>query len=153
MAPRILLPTDLSECSWQALPHAVELAKRLGGHLTLLGIVQPYTPVHLGIDAGFGTAQETLESLEQDDCTHVREELVRRAATLPEALATTVVVRVAAHPANEIIEQARELRANYVVMATHGRTGIGHALLGSVTERVLRSCDVPVLTVRAHTEA
>ena len=58
-----------------------------------------------------------------------------------------IVVR-AGDPAQEIIRAANDLDADLIVMATHGRTGIQHFLLGSVAERVVREAERPVLTVR-----
>ena len=55
-------------------------------------------------------------------------------------------------PARRIVEQAGETRADLIVMGTHGRTGLGHLLLGSVAERVVRTAKCPVLTTR-ETEA
>ncbi len=55
--------------------------------------------------------------------------------------------------ADLIIQAARELPASLVVMGTHGRTGIDHALLGSIAERVVRTAPCPVLTIRAPKEA
>ena len=54
----------------------------------------------------------------------------------------------AGDPASEIIKAANELNADLIVMATHGRTGIEHFLLGSVAERVVREAARPVMTVR-----
>jgi nucleotide-binding universal stress UspA family protein len=52
-------------------------------------------------------------------------------------------------PVEEILNAARETSADLIVMGTHGRTGLPHVLLGSVAERVVRSAQCPVLTVRA----
>ena len=52
------------------------------------------------------------------------------------------------HAATEIVKAARELNADLIVMSTHGRTGMKHVLLGSVTEKVVRMSPCPVLTVR-----
>ncbi len=52
-------------------------------------------------------------------------------------------------PYVEITHAARELKADLVVIGTHGRTGLAHLLLGSVAERVVRTCEAPVLTIRS----
>jgi nucleotide-binding universal stress UspA family protein len=54
----------------------------------------------------------------------------------------------AGFPYVEIINSADEIKADMIVMGTHGRTGFSHVLLGSVAERVIRTSDIPVLTVR-----
>jgi nucleotide-binding universal stress UspA family protein len=64
--------------------------------------------------------------------------------------ATNVVADVrAGNPAREIVAAARELGVDVIVMGTHGRTGLSHALMGSVAERVVRLAPCPVLTLRA----
>jgi len=53
-------------------------------------------------------------------------------------------------PAAEILEVARGRGADLIVVGTHGRTGLEHALMGSIAERVVRRAHCPVLTVRPH---
>jgi nucleotide-binding universal stress UspA family protein len=79
---------------------------------------------------------------------------VREAAdALPDAAGLEVNVRArSGRPAREILGEVRESPMDLVVMATHGRTGLAHALLGSVTEKVVRTCSCPVLTVKAGEE-
>jgi nucleotide-binding universal stress UspA family protein len=55
---------------------------------------------------------------------------------------------IAAHPAAEILLVAQEIRCDLIVMGTHGRTGLGRMLSGSVAEEVLRRASCPVLTVK-----
>jgi nucleotide-binding universal stress UspA family protein len=54
----------------------------------------------------------------------------------------------AGHPADAIVRTAEELDVDLIIMATHGRTGVAHMVLGSVAEKVVRHAPCPVLTVR-----
>ena len=68
---------------------------------------------------------------------------------MPASFTGTREVQVAAgHPAETIVRMARELAVDLIIMATHGRTGVSHLLLGSVAEHVVRHAPCPVLTVR-----
>ena len=65
----------------------------------------------------------------------------------------TTTACCSASPATAIVEYARENGMNLIVMGTHGRGGVAHLLLGSVAERVVRTADCPVLTVRGTAAA
>lgn len=138
---RILVPTDFSDAADHAVDYAVSLAEELDAEIVLLHTVEipvyaypgaPYIPV-LDITADLETA--AVAGLE---------------ATRAH-LATKVHVRIAVRrgsPWREILDAAKEERADLVVMGTHGRRGVARALLGSVAEKVVRAAEVPVLTVR-----
>ena len=73
----------------------------------------------------------------------------RLCAAIPESeRATTMVTTLVGSPAGEILRYATEQEVDLIVIGTHGRGAIGHMLLGSVTERVVRKAPCPVLTVR-----
>lgn len=79
------------------------------------------------------------------------EMLTRLRDLVPEAFRDTWDVEIAVgHPADTIVRLAREGNADLIVMATHGRTGLGHLVLGSVAEKVVRLAPCPVLAVK-HT--
>jgi hypothetical protein len=68
---------------------------------------------------------------------------------MPATFAGTWEVQVTAgHPADAIVRTAEELDVDLIIMATHGRTGVPHIVLGSVAEKVVRHAPCPVLTVR-----
>jgi universal stress protein A len=139
----LLVPTDFSEGSKQALEYALGLARTCGAKLTLLHVVElpsyitdGHTPVHL------------LMALRDDMQASARRELAR---LLPEGSGTPVeIVRqvVVGAPHQQILEAAAAERVDWIVMATHGRTGLSHLVMGSVAERVLRTAPCPVLTIR-----
>lgn len=139
----ILIPTDGSDAANRALTFGVSLAQTPGAALHLLSVIEVDT---FGADLGSERYAETLES--------------RAAQIIDEATATaerdsveTVVSSVEwnASVTNAIREYADENDVEVGVMSTHGRTGLERYLLGSVTEKVIRTLSRPVLTVPAST--
>ena len=145
MAPfrKILVPLDFSRCSDDALEAACELSKRFDAPITLLhAYVIPTYPLPEGyVMASAETVAEVLSKTK---------EAMDRYRGRAEALgAIGVEVLMTEGPAfAEIIRVAREKSIDLVVMGTHGRTGIRHALLGSVAEKVVRKAPCAVLTIR-----
>jgi len=139
----ILAPTDFSDFSKQALEYAAAFARTFGARLSLLHVIEtPAFPVEGYVPPNLGTT--LLADLERG----ARDELER---LLPETevLPVNVVREVKiGTPYRTIIETAEEEKVDLIVMATHGRTGLSHLLIGSVAERVVRTAPCPVLTVR-----
>ncbi len=142
----ILAPTDFSDHSKRALGDALELAQTFGAKLSLLHVLEPspylgeFTPPTMG------------EELRGDLERQAGAELAR---ALPEARQATVAVTravVTGSPALKIVETAEAEHVDLIVMATHGRTGLSHLLIGSVAERVVRTAPCPVLTIRPPAE-
>lgn len=132
----ILAPTDFSGPATQAVTEAFELAQTFGAKLSLLHVIT--VPVY-AIEVAL-----PLADLEQD----ARRSL---ACLLPEAAAADVEVTRLVDmgvPFQKILETARAEQVDLIVMATHGRTGLGHLVLGSVAERVVRLAPCSVLTIR-----
>jgi universal stress protein A len=139
---KILVPHDLSEHATGALALAAQLARVHRGELTVLHVIAPYQPV-LGFPEGV-----TWNLREEDIVTSARrslEEMVARALKGVRAPRTRCRV-VLGDPIQRILAAARE--ADSIVIATAGRTGLAHLLIGSVAEKVVRHAPVPVLTVR-----
>ncbi len=139
---RILCPVDFSDASKAALETAADLAKRQGAALTLLHAYP--VPGYTVPDGSFVASSKMLEELAEAASTHL-EEWRKDAVALgvPGVQAVTAV----GEPAAEIVAAAKERSADLVVLGTHGRTGLTHALMGSVAERVVRRARCPVLTV------
>jgi universal stress protein A len=139
----ILAPTDFSEFSKQAIRCGFELAQKFGAKLSLLHVVElPAFPIE-GL-APSKTGATLLEDLE-------RQASLELGQVLPEAAGTAVEVNrlvVVGTPYRKIVEVGEAVKANLIVMATHGRTGLSHLVMGSVAERVVRSASCPVLTIR-----
>ncbi len=140
----ILVPIDFSEASLHALREAVSLVRVTGGKLTLLhvGVVPHIYATDLGPTATMGTQ---LLALGRELAVEQRHHLHKVAKEeVPEDVVCETVLREGFPPA-EILAQVAEGGPSLLVIGTHGRTGIKRVLLGSVTERVLRECKVPVL--------
>jgi len=138
MYSEILLPTDGEPASEVALEHAVELADRYDARLHVLYVVD--TAAYASFDAGAETIVSALK--EQGEAA------VESAVETAEAAGvSTVSTVVSGSPHAEIVEYAADEGVDLVVMGTHGRTGLDRYLLGSVTERVVRTTETPVLTV------
>jgi nucleotide-binding universal stress UspA family protein len=147
LAPQIksiLAPIDFSDASVKALTYATSLAAQYGAKVTLLYVVEP-----LGVP-DFVRAFPLM--MENDEVVATcKSKLVKlaRKSGVPAKLIENVVVRQG-RPYHEITEAARTLKVDMIVISTHGYSGVAHALLGSVTERVVRDAPCPVLVVREN---
>jgi universal stress protein A len=139
---KILVPTDFSPASKKAFSYALRLAEQLGSELILLHVLEPETPLTLA-------GRPPAAAFSEQELTDVEEglrALVDFAQTAGVA-GTASIVRtgVATH---EIIEAAKELEVDLIVIATHGFTAWKHFAIGSTAERVARAAPCPVLVVR-----
>ncbi len=135
---RILVPVDLSAGSAQALDAARWLARGTDTQLDLLHVVEPIPPFYYGGNAQRGLAAD-------GDLHHFLERSLREWSGEIDGATWTVTDGSAPE---EIARVAKNRRADLVVIGTRGLTGLPHMLIGSVTERVCRTCDTPVLVVR-----
>jgi nucleotide-binding universal stress UspA family protein len=140
----ILVPTDFSDSSKRALDDAVGLARTFGAKLTLLHIVElpsyvtdGHIPVHVSM-----ALRDDLQASAQRELA----QLPAAGSMAPVEIVRRVVVGV---PHQQILETAAAERVDWIVMATQGRTGLSHLVLGSVAERVVRTAPCPVLTIRS----
>ena len=141
---RILVPTDFSADAETAFGCALELSRNFGASVHLLHVVE--NPLAAGAwSSEMYTAE--IAGLQINLIRGARERL--RGAVPPGATNVVVDVR-SGQPAREIVGAARELGVDVIVMGTHGRTGLSHALMGSVAERVVRLAPCPVLTMGAN---
>ncbi len=140
---RILCAVDFSDPSARALQYALALAERLGAQVDVIHVYQfPNYAVEDG-------AVELPPYVQQDLAIRLRERLeqfVKEKAGEGSKTSTHLVEGI---PYLEIVAAAKEHQADLVVVGTHGRTGLSHMFLGSVAERVVRSSEVPVLTMRS----
>ena len=140
---RILVPTDFSDCSQQALALAIEMARDWGADLTLIHTCE--VPAYAYSELSLAPADLLTPMAEVAQAK--LDELVR---TVREQCPGVRGVLKLGVPWEQILNAAGEVAADLVVIATHGRRGVAHALVGSVTEKVVRYSPVPVLTVRAR---
>jgi nucleotide-binding universal stress UspA family protein len=139
---RILVPHDFEETAETALTYALTLAEKLGARVTVLHAYEVPTygyPEMLAVAVEFASEIErrAVENLEK----------IAREARRPNVEVDTMVRR--GSPWVEIVEMAKKLPADLIVMGTHGRRGMPRLLLGSVAEKVVRSAHCPVLTMHA----
>jgi nucleotide-binding universal stress UspA family protein len=141
----ILCPVDFSDLSLNALKFAVELASTFRAELHLLHVFEGYDAISLNPELAMSPMPEWLPKLRQ--LCH------EKLAALPSAdLAARCPAIVRADregsAIHEILEYVSHHKIDLIVLATHGRTGLKHLLMGSVAENVVRSATCPVLTVR-----
>lgn len=141
---RILIPTDFSKFSQNALTYAMAFAEKFGAKLYLLHVVQDLAvfipdavavtpPIAPPVEQFTAAARAALERV-------VKEQQLEHFPVQAEVREGT--------PFYEIIQFAKEQDIDLIVMGTHGHGGLVHVLLGSVTEKVVRKAPCPVLTVR-----
>lgn len=144
---RILVPVDFSPRSLQALDYAIDFAKPFAAELIVLFVVEPVvyaTPADLyGASADLGMVLKEQERGARDQLARLQARVQRRCSKLRTVMQTGT-------PSQAISYTAKQQKADLIVMATHGRTGLSHLLLGSVAERVVRTSACPVLTVRTR---
>lgn len=140
---KILVPTDFSELADDALRVAVELARKDDASIHLLHSIRlPF--LHTSYDVN--VPQAVWEGLRKGTRERMRESQTElEAAGIREV---GIIVSEANQPAEAVRRSAQELDTDLVVMATHGRRGFEHAVLGSVTERTIRRSPAPVLAVK-----
>jgi nucleotide-binding universal stress UspA family protein len=140
---KILCPVDFSVASRETLEVAAALSFRFGAELTLFH-AYPLPGYTLPEGTVLPRPQMLQELADQTDRHLAEWKDLARSLGVP-AVETAKSV---GEPAAEIVEFAQQGDYDLIVMSTHGRTGIAHALLGSVAERVVRRSLVPVLTIR-----
>lgn len=143
---RILVPVDFSRHSLKALAWAIDFAEPFGAAIDLVHVVEPIayaTPADLY--AGMATQLGNLLAEQRRSARQQLDELAAKYAKRGVSLRIHLRDGIAYR---EIVDAAKQLNADLVVQATHGRTGLSHVLLGSVAERVVRTSECPVLTIR-----
>lgn len=156
MYRRILVPHDGSAFAERVLPHATELAKRYGAEIHLLEIIPIQTPgllaPELSVDAEPDLAVQALEEAQEALREAGRARLENLATHLQrEGLSARWSV-VDGDPVREILAYASKNEMDLIAMASHGRSGLARAILGSVTDAILRRGDRPMLVVPVRGE-
>lgn len=134
---RILIPTDGSPAATAAVEHGISIAERLGASVRVLCVIEGET--------GLPPLGDRL----RDEAVEVVENVAEQASGRDISLSTHVQPGTPHEVINDFVSA---YGIDLVTMGTHGRSGIRRHLLGSVTERVLRTSEAPVLTVRQDTE-
>lgn len=140
----ILAPTDFSDHAGRALQYACALAERLGASLRLLHVLSDIVPA--GPEPMLAPVLPPEFYTESE--AQSREALAKSLDPSWGKPASVALSVRWGDPVEEIIEEASAHGVDLIVIATHGRTGLGHVLLGSVAERIVRQAPCPVLTIR-----
>jgi nucleotide-binding universal stress UspA family protein len=140
---RILVPTDFSESANHALLYGMSFAREYRGELLLLHVVET-----LSVGYASDLFPVPMAEVFQEIAGYARSELEKLAATARERGVAVRETITQGKPAAEIIRVACEEEVDMIVLGTHGRGLIDHALFGSTTERVVRKAPCPVLTCR-----
>ena len=139
----ILVPTDFSGLSCEAFSWATLLARQFNAKILIVHVISERAAVDM--TAQPGNPWENV--LEREDNAMIENFQSCLISDIRQEIEKQTLVEVG--PADEkIIAAAKENNADLIVMATHGRTGLSHALMGSVAEKVLRKAPCPVFTVR-----
>jgi len=140
---KIVTAVDFSENSECAFEYALTLAAKFDAELTVLHVINE--PVDL---RGFYVPHISFEQLEkeiEESAEKMMEEFCRTRMGAFSNYKTAIVTGI---PYDEIIHKAEEIGASLIVLGTHGRTGLDHLIFGSTAERVVRSANCPVMTIR-----
>jgi nucleotide-binding universal stress UspA family protein len=142
---RILVPVDFSAHSEKAARYATTLANRFGARVSLLHVVEdPFVTGAWRAEAFVPNIPELLDELVKAAQVQIGELKARLAA---QGLGVETAV-ITGQPAHSIVELATVGAFDLIVMGTHGRTGLSHAFMGSIAERVVQKAPCAVLTVR-----
>ncbi|MCC7203417.1 MAG: universal stress protein [Nitrospirae bacterium] len=137
---KILYLTDFSEPSESAAPYAISIAGKYGCRIYVAHVIEPFTYADdFGIDYG--------AQLREMEAT-ARRLLDKTVASMKKTGANIESVMLSGNPSAEIVRFARDEAIDLIVMATHGRSGVEHLLMGSVAEKVVRRSPCPVMTVK-----
>jgi nucleotide-binding universal stress UspA family protein len=139
---KILCAVAFDECSSDALREAAALALSGNSSLSVLHAVQINPLVDMGSAEGYAAGE-----LYEDQTEFARESIEKMLKALPAELKPEIMIKIG-EPGDAIIDAQAKLGADLIVIATHGRKGLKHLVLGSIAERVVRESSVPVLTVQ-----
>ncbi len=140
---RILFPTDFSEPAEYAWPYALTFAQEFGAEVHLVHVVTPPPRLTEAYAVDFDP-ERTVQALTAEAGASMDRQVE---AAKTRGLIFRREVRVGVDY-REIIDYATKYDIDLIVMATHGRTGLAHVLLGSVAEKVVRKSPCPVLTIK-----
>lgn len=142
---RILNPTDFSDFSGEATKYAIDFAQQFDAELHLLHVIREFAAL---LPVPIAEAASSLENYDEESELRALESLNKLLDSAGKSGRHVTIATRHGSPFVEIIDYAREHEIDLIVMGTHGRSALPHALIGSVAERVVRKAPCPVLTVR-----
>ena len=151
---RLIVPVDGSELAEEILPHVVHLSRAMDLPVELVRVTMSEAEYYQAMSMGLRVLPPTMPSFQSFSegmdgeafqyLVEIRERLERQ------GVATVHARLLQGSPADSIVDLATSSGHSLVVMTTHGRSGVGRMVLGSVAERVVRQSGGPVLLIRAH---
>jgi len=145
----ILVPTDGTPLSLKAAKEAAHLAKDLKAKVTTVYVSPPWTPPMADESAIIADYRYSEKAYHEAQTKHAEHALARIERTLADAKVECEKVHAnGAQPWESILETAKAKKCDLIVMASHGRSGLGALLLGSETTKVLTHSKTPVLVCR-----
>ena len=148
MFESILLPLDGSPLAEAALPAAEQVAKRFGARLVLLEVVPPGDVSAWMAPGARASAPDEKKRLFQRDRELSEEYLSAKVDSLKaDGITAEAMVKVG-EPVEEILASINTMGISLIVIATHGRGGLSRLIFGSVTEKVVHHCHIPVMIIR-----
>lgn len=149
MYKTIVCAIDGSELSTKALRHALALAAETGGRVTAVTVTEPSVIVSPGAEMMMMDTSSIIADLDKAKADSARQTLVEADAAAKAQGLDIDGLHVANSPAAEgILTAAKDLKADLIVMGSHGRRGLGRLLLGSQAAEVLAHAAIPVLIVK-----
>ena len=152
---KILAPTDLSKLSLTGLRYALNLAQNFDAEVIIYHVINRDEIMQFseqlkrfGNPVAIGRHTDNLLEESQDALSHFLSDNIADLVSLVK-VRTKVEIGL---PYKNIVERARDDGADLIVMSTHGRTGFSHILLGSVTEKVVRTAPCPVVSIHPKEE-
>lgn len=139
---KIMVPLDLSQHAQKALKYAIRLAQQFNAEIELAHVITP-----LGYEGLI--VPSALQQVETELRQHARQELEKLVGMEEQYRIRLKASVLFGDPAHEIAQLARDHRTDLILVTTHGRSGLTHALLGSAAERVVRHAPCPVMVVHA----
>lgn len=142
---KILFPSDFSDLSLHALGYAKSFTTTYGAELHVIHVVDEATQYWMAMGPNSLPVGPPPEELIAAARQELQNFVAERLPEIADSVRTDVLI---GRPFMEIIRYARDNAIDLIVLGTHGRSGLKHALLGSVAERVVRKSPCPVLTIR-----
>jgi len=148
MYKNILIATDGSELATKALDHGFDLAKRENAKVTVVTVTEPWLITEVAQEARQGRPDPIgqFEAMAAAEANRILDAAAERGSAKGVTCERVHVKNQ--HPAEGIIETAKDKGCDLIVMASHGRRGVARLLLGSQAYEVLTRCSVPALIVR-----
>ena len=148
MISKIIVPTDGSKVAQKAAKYAVELAKQTGASLTLLSVIDKRFVISQAVSSAASPTHLT-ESVED----YLKQEVISNSEAIEQLCKRNHVkfssIVKSGHPVEEIAKEAKRIKADLVVMGSHGKSALRAAVLGSVTFGVAhKDAKIPLLIVR-----